>query len=197
MKTKMIVTASAVVVATAVTAFAHGGAMGVVKERMDAMGAMGKATESLAKIMRGQQDYDAKAVRSHAATIKSHAGESLTKMFPEGSNEKPSEALPSIWTNWERFVDLANRLEKFAGGLEAAAGNGLMANGEHSSGNMTAMMGTDNGGSMMGGSAMGGGMMGEDMPNPDTLAQMPADAVFNMMAQTCSACHSDFRIEKE
>ncbi len=29
------------------------------------------------------------------------------------------------------------------------------------------------------------------------IAQMPADGLFNMVAQTCSACHSKFRVEKK
>jgi cytochrome c556 len=192
MQMKISAAALAVVAVTTVAALAHGGATGVVKQRMDAMGHMGKATEALTKIMRGQQPYNAETVESHAAAIGSHAGESLTGMFPEGSNEPPSEALPAIWMDWDRFVDLANRLEILAEGLEAAAANGLMT------GDTGSMMGTDGGDSMMdGGSMMGGGMMEGEIPNPEMLAQMPADAVFNLMAQTCSACHTDFRIEKE
>ncbi len=65
------------------------------------------------------------------------------------------------------------------------------------------MMGQD---TMMGGNSMmsqggmmgSGGMMGNagHMADPEMLAQMPADGLFNMVAQTCSACHSKFRVEK-
>lgn len=198
MQMKISAAALAVVAATTVAVLAHSGATGVVKQRMDAMGQMGKATEALTKIMRGQQAYDAATVKAHAATIKSHAGDSLTALFPEGSTDHPSEALPEIWSNWDEFVELARRLEVLANGLEAASENGLMSDGDRPMSDMGSMMGS-NGGSMMmdGSSMMGSGMMEAEMPNPEMLAQMPTDGVFNMMAQTCTACHTDFRIEKQ
>ncbi|MDN3720519.1 hypothetical protein ACFQEX_20140 [Roseibium salinum] len=56
-------------------------------------------------------------------------------------------------------------------------------------------------GTMMGGGMTGNGsmMMGNAPAEMDVadLAQMPADAVFNMTVQTCSACHTKFRIEKQ
>lgn len=196
MKPKSYVAAIAMVTATAIAAFAHGGATGIVKERMDAMDEMGKATESLTRIMRGQERYDAATVAGHAATIKSHAGDALTALFPEGSDTAPSEARPEIWSEWDRFVGLAQRLETLAGGLEAAAANGLAANGGSTANSMGMMMGTpDTGMTMMGGGAMMGGGIDRNMPNPEMLAQMPADAVFTMTAQTCSACHTGFRLE--
>ena len=198
MHMKISITALAVIATTTVAAIAHSGATGVVKERMDAMGEMQNSLETLTKIMRGQQEYDAAAVKAHAATIKSHAGESLTEKFPEGSTDHPSEALPAVWTDWERFSELAQRLETLAGGLESAAENIPAAGGDRTEESMGSMMGTEGGGMMMDGeSMMGGGMAGNEMPDPEMLAQMPADAVFNMMAQACSECHTDFRVEKE
>jgi cytochrome c556 len=47
-------------------------------------------------------------------------------------------------------------------------------------------------------------MMGDTAPmmgrggsvDAAALAAMPADGVFNMVAQSCSACHTKFRLEK-
>jgi len=55
---------------------------------------------------------------------------------------------------------------------------------------------------MMGGGSgmMGGGssMMGADAgPDAGMLAQMPVDRVFAVVAQTCSACHTQFRTERD
>lgn len=72
--------------------FAHSGATGIVKERMDSMSAMGKTVKGLAAMMRGDVDYDANAVRNGAATIRSHAGNALTRLFPKGSLGHKSEA---------------------------------------------------------------------------------------------------------
>lgn len=170
--------------------FAHVGAKGIVKERMDAMLGMGKIVKSLSAMMRGDSEYDAKLVKEGAAIIKSHAGEAMTKQFPEDVKSEHSEARSEIWKNWEEFKDLASQLEVLAGALEKAADNGLMKNAQHGTG----MMGSKSG-SMMGNPAMMG--QGGKMPDAEILASMPADGVFNMLAQTCSSCHTKFRLEKK
>lgn len=204
MKFTVISVTGALLLAGVAGAFAHGGASGIVKERMDAMDEMGDVMKSLTAIMRGEKDYDADAVREGAAVIQSHSGDALTKLFPEHSIEGPSEAKPEIWTDWEQFSELAKQLDVFAAGLGAAAENGL-AHGKGGAGmtGQSGMMGED---TMMGGNSMmsqggmmgSGGMMGDagHMADPEMLAQMPADGLFNMVAQTCSACHSKFRVEK-
>lgn len=52
---------------------------------------------------------------------------------------------------------------------------------------------------MMGGDhMMGGGMMGDGpAPDADQLTQMPPMASFQAIANTCSACHTDFRKKKD
>ena len=58
-------------------------------------------------------------------------------------------------------------------------------------------------GAMMGGDAMmgsgdmmgGGGMMADATMGREELAEMPADAVFAMVSDTCSSCHTRFRTE--
>jgi len=199
--------AVSIVAALSAAAYAHTGATGIVKERMDAMSVMSKAVNSIAQMMQGETPYDTDAVRQGAVLIKEHSGDAMTSQFPEGSLQKPSVAKPEIWSNWDEFVSLADRLGVLADGLEAAADNGpMMGGGGNAEGHMMGEGGSDimGGGSMMGdrGSAMMGGdmMMGGRqtmMLDPDMLAQMPADGVFNMLAQTCSSCHTKFRIEKQ
>ncbi len=172
--------------------FAHSGATGVVKERMDGMAAMGKAVKAITPIMRGQVDYDAEQVRAFSEEVRKHSGEAMTALFPEGSDGMPSEAKPAIWSEWEEFQALSEQLHTLSEGLSAAADNGLMTAAP--SGNTGSMMGSQ---SMMGsGNMMGGGMMGE-MRNMglEELAEMPADGVFTMISQTCSACHTKYRAE--
>lgn len=182
------VVASVLVVASQ-SVFAHGGATGVVKERMDGMGVMKEAMKVLTPMMRGQVEYDAAIVRERAEDISNHAGEALTKLFPEGSLDAPSEAKPEIWQDWREFSALADQLRVMADGLVEASENGLMMGGETSAAG--GMMGGQSG-SMMGGGMMGTGASGGMMD----LSQMPADGVFTMMGQVCSACHTRFRIEK-
>ena len=126
MKPKKIVLGAIVVSAIAATAFAHGGATGIVKERMDGMSALGKTIKALAPMMRGEGSYDAETVRQGAEIIRAHAGASLTKLFPIGSGGMPSEAKETVWQDWEEFSALAEQLHLYSEGLALAADNGLM-----------------------------------------------------------------------
>lgn len=200
MKRKMIaaVAMAAAIGAGATTAIAHGGATGVVKERMEAMEALGDAMKELAAMMRGQQDYSAERVRTLAGTVESHGGEALTKLFPEDSLDHPSEALPAIWSDWDRFTALADRLSTYAGALADAADNERPADGAPGAmmgrGMMTGQGMTNGQGTMTGQGMMSGGMMGGGQgPTAEMLAQMPPDGVFFHLADTCSACHQGFR----
>lgn len=188
MKITTIVMGTALATLLAAAAFAHGKATGIVKERMDGMSVMGKTMKELAPMMRGDVAYDAQVVRDGAEQIGLHAGEALTKRFPQGSGGKHSEAKDTIWENWEEFAALAEQLRLYSEGLALAADNGLMMAGQATA-DSSAMMGS--GSTMMGGSAaMMSGVMGRK-----ELSEMPADGVFTMVSQTCSACHTKFRAE--
>lgn len=204
MKLSILFMSGSLLVAGVAGALAHGGATGIVKERMDAMSAMGDAMKALTAMMRGETGYDAGAVRSNAEVLQEHSGEALTKLFPEGSLQMASEARPEIWQNWQEFSDLSAQLEVFASALGNAAEKGLGAPMSGTSGaqGMTGMgtMMMGNGANMMGnGGMMGSGSMmgGQDhMKDPEMLAQMPVEGLFTMVAQTCSSCHTKFRAEK-
>jgi len=165
-------------------AFAHTGATGVVKERMDAMKTMQDAIKTIKPMMTGDAPYDASTVRSAAEKIAALSGDDLTRHYPEGSTDHLTQALPAVWTDWDRFETLAAQLETTALGLAIAADNGL-----HGAGHMM-----ENGSGMMGGgSGMMGGAQPAQMMTADHIGQMPADGAFAMMTRTCSACHDQFR----
>ena len=193
--------AMAVALSTGATlvASAHEGATGVVGERMRSMEAVGDAMKLISSMFRGQIEYDTDAVREAADAIAGHGGEQLTGLFPEGSLDPPTEALPAIWQDWERFESLAGDLRVFAGALSAAAGNPQPEGRTMGAG----MMGGQ--GSIMGGQnpVMGGQnpMMGANpnigaMTDPDLLAEMPPQASFMRLSQVCNACHTRFREER-
>ena len=178
-------------------ALAHSGATGVMKERMDAMGEMGDEMKRLAPMMRGQTEYDPDVVRSAADTMIGHAGSQMTELFPDGSNGEPSEALDAIWEDWEEFAALAEALRTSAEGMKLAADNGLAGPddmpGSGMMGSGQGMMGT--GQTMMG---AGQSMMGTaptQMMTTEMLAEMPVNAGFMSVTQTCSVCHQKFRAE--
>lgn len=104
------------------SALAHGGATGVVKERMDAMGVIGDAVKVIGQMLRGTTGYDPAGIEVAAGVIASHAGKNLTQLFPQDSINGPSEALPAIWSDWATFQKQADRLETLALKLATTAG---------------------------------------------------------------------------
>ena len=90
-------------------ATAHLGAVGVVKERMDLMEALGRASKALAAMAKGEAPFDPEAAAAHARTVR-EAAPRIIGLFPEGSAGEPSEALPTIWTD-------PGRLRAGGGGL--------------------------------------------------------------------------------
>ena len=115
---KLHVIVGFIVLAVPITlALAHSGATGIVKERMD--------------MFKKNQD-NLKAIKSH---IRSGDYESIVKLaneirdwavkmpeyFPEGSNEKPSEASPAIWADFDGFKSAAMKNETAAKQLIDAA----------------------------------------------------------------------------
>lgn len=168
--------------------FAHGGATGIVKERMDAMADMSDSMESLTAFMRGKVDYNATRVSELASSINEHAGSHLLELFPEGTDGGVSEAKPSIWRQWGQFETYANELSIISEALiNAAANTSENIDSEPNMGmGMMNTMGLD----------MMGGQSSESM-SVEMLSEMPATAVFRMLSQNCTACHTRFRQESE
>jgi cytochrome c556 len=190
----MTVVLSVSLVAVGTVTLAHDKATGVVKERMVLMKNLGKSMKALSQMMRGREPYDAAKVKALAKELADHGSTTLTKLFPEGSLDKPTEARPEIWQDWDKFTALANQLTDYAKALEQAADNDTSMPGP-GMGMGNGMMG-QGGGRMMGPS--GGPMMqgGTGGPSAEHLAQMPPNAAFMNIARTCSGCHQDFRIKK-
>lgn len=153
----------------AASSVALGATEGVLKDRQDLMKALGGSMKATTAMMRGQAPYDADQVREMGTKIASHGGEAMTKLFPSGSLDGDSAALPAIWENWDRFSALAEQLNTYGLGLAAAAGNARGA-----------------------APAPGGAS-----PSPSELAAMSPDAVFALIGQTCAGCHQDFRKKKQ
>ncbi len=171
-KKLVVLSAVALSASLAIAAFAHSGATGVVKERMDGMMAMGKAMKSIVLIVKGAREYDASVIKNAAKTIQNHSGENMVSLFPKDSKKQSaSVAKDEIWENWAEFKVLSQHLHMLSVGLEAAAGNGIR--GEEAANTTEA-------------SAL----------TAEMLAAMPVDQIFPMITGSCSSCHSKFRAEK-
>ena len=102
---------------------AHEGAEGVIKERMDRF----KQNKEAMKAIKGNLSGDATVIAQKASEIEDWAKE-IVNFFPEGSNQSPSEALPAIWKEFDRFTELANANAKAAGNLKTLALSGADTN---------------------------------------------------------------------
>ena len=103
-----------------VSAFAHKGATGIVKERMDNF----KASQmALKQILAASKRNDFEAIVPLANQIKNRA-EIMSTKFPSESDGTPSEAAPAIWTDFEGFKSAAKENFEAAGFLEVTALNG-------------------------------------------------------------------------
>ena len=103
-----------------VSAFAHEGATGIVKERMDNF----KASQmALKQILAASKRKDFEAIVPLANQIKNWA-ETMPTKFPSGSDGPPSEAAPAIWIDFEGFKLAAKENFEAASFLEVTALNG-------------------------------------------------------------------------
>ncbi len=122
-KTKVLTLSAVITVSATTVVFAHGGAMGVVKERMDLMSAIGKNMKSVAAMVKGEVKFDPAAIESSAKSIAEHSTK-VNDLFPKGSLDKPTEALPAIWEDWDRFTQLSKNLETETNKLAEVAASG-------------------------------------------------------------------------
>jgi cytochrome c556 len=149
-------------------ALAHSAATGIVKERMDGMLVISKAMKTI--LAETQSDIpDPEVLKEAARAIEDHAGEAMTKRFPKGSMDHPTEAKETIWENWDRFSFLAQQLDMKAKGLALAAGNPKTGKPAELTGNRMLM----------------------------DFATMGPDEVFTLLGKNCTACHTDFRVKKK
>lgn len=103
--------------------FAHSGAKGIVKERMELMKGMGDAMKVMGAMFKGEAPFEPSVVAEKAAYLADHA-KHIPDMTPEGTNDHPSEALPVIWLEWDDYVADADKLAEAGKKLVDIAGNG-------------------------------------------------------------------------
>ena len=90
---------------------AHNGAMGIVKERMDAMAILGDHAKAVGDMLKGKRAFELDAVDVAAQAFIEH-GERIPKLFPDTEDSRlgpGSEALPAIWERWDEFSSLATQ----------------------------------------------------------------------------------------
>lgn len=119
---KYLFMAFAIFIMGVTASVAHQGATGIVKERMDAMSDMSERTKLIGNMFKGEKELDRSYIRQASESFASHA-EELFIQFPDthesrvGSN---TEALPSIWDDWDGFEEQINQFIAVNGDLQTA-----------------------------------------------------------------------------
>lgn len=106
--------------AIALSATAHQGATGIIKQRMDAMSEMGDAMKTMGDMIKGKTAYEIGTVRLAVEQLSLHV-ESIPDQFPdtpESKNFSMTEALPEVWASKDRFIELADQLKSQLGALK-------------------------------------------------------------------------------
>lgn len=121
--TKPSATLRALVVAVAVAAAIPGVAsQGDIDYRHHTMEAIGGHMQALFDILRGKVPHEDQ-IPVHAAALSSLAQITPT-LFPPGSGDGKTEALPAIWENPEDFAERLDAFTEAAAGLHDATQSG-------------------------------------------------------------------------
>ena len=105
--------------------FAHSGAKGIVKQRMDAMGDMGDKSKAVADMIKGKVEYNSAAIVEAADAFVMH-GTNMAELFPDTKDSRTgskTEALPKIWDEWDDFSVMVSEFVERSKALQDVAAN--------------------------------------------------------------------------
>lgn len=153
----------------------------IVAVRPADMKAITAVTKSIAGMFKVPSTYSSPEFKRAAELIRDKAGQTLIDHFAVEAASTASKAKPNIIEERERFDRLANDLKSYAAALAVAAEK-----------NPTAMTDSMR---MKPGEPTGGGPLGTHVKNEPQLSSIPAEHAFHLMLQTCTTCHSRFRME--
>lgn len=105
------------------SAFAHNQATGIVAERMHAMENMGRELKAIGDMLVGKVPFDAAAVARHADVLHDNCHRTTT-LFPPGSLDHHSRALPAIWEKPEAFQEEMQKLHNATEAFVVTASGG-------------------------------------------------------------------------
>ena len=118
MKTLSVLT---IISTVALAAFATGGESDVLKDRKQAMKALGTTMGVIAPVLKGGDMPDIKVLQGQAAVMHTSLVV-IGQSFPEGSDSQDSEASPKIWEDpegWaEKLGELNSAVDEFTAALE-------------------------------------------------------------------------------
>ncbi len=99
----------------------HSGAVGIVKERMDAMDELGDYSKQVADMFKGKTEFKHQTVLDAADVFVMHAA-AMSDLFPDTDASRTGSetaALPLIWQEKETFDRMVNEFETLSIALKA------------------------------------------------------------------------------
>ena len=121
---KKIAITSIAIALTAAAIHAHTVENPAVQKRMDVMKEIKGTMGVLGGMAKGAIAFDAAAAGAAQNTLIEQSG-IVAATFEANETDPKSEALPSIWENWDTFVDMADDLTFAAEGLDASSLDGV------------------------------------------------------------------------
>ncbi|MDE0678771.1 MAG: cytochrome c [Gammaproteobacteria bacterium] len=96
---------------------------GMIDYRKDVMLSMAAHLSALTELLAGGLELDEGHVETQATSLGLNA-QLVSSLFPPGSDEGDTSALPGIWQRPEQFLNRAEAAEREGRNLVAAAGSG-------------------------------------------------------------------------
>lgn len=96
---------------------------GMIDYRKDVMLSMAAHLTALTELLAGGLELDERHVETQATSLGLNA-QLVSSLFPPGSDEGDTSALPGIWQRPEQFLNRAEAAEREGRNLVAAAGSG-------------------------------------------------------------------------
>ncbi|QMU56958.1 MAG: cytochrome c [Boseongicola sp.] len=90
-----------------------------VMARMESMKILGQETKVLGQMMRGKTSFDVATARAAMDALILEAGETEA-LFKPRSDDPKSEALPTIWTEPDRFADQLDAMNAVLAGADVS-----------------------------------------------------------------------------
>jgi cytochrome c556 len=121
---KKITIAIVAMVLSGAAIHAHSVENPVVQKRMDLMKEIKSAIGVLGGMAKGTIAFDVVAATAAQTTLIEQS-ELVATTFEANETDPKSEALPSIWENWDTFVEMADDLTFAAEGLDVTSLDGV------------------------------------------------------------------------
>ena len=96
---------------------------GMIDYRKDVMLSMAAHLSALTELLAGGLELEERHVETQATSLGLNA-QMVSSLFPPGSDEGDTSALPGIWQRPEQFLNRAEAAEREGRNLVAAAGSG-------------------------------------------------------------------------